>query len=76
MSKSAEHAAKDLQALLADISTNDLIQELSTREGIACYTVNAEEAYLIQKTTVEDQVKNIRRLESYHGPVRILTVVE
>ena len=76
MSASAEHAAEELQATLASISTNDLIRELSTREGIACYTVNAEEAYLIQKTTVEDQVKNIRRLESHEGPILILTVVE
>ena len=76
MSKSAEHAAKELQEILAGISTNDLIQELSTREGIACYTVGEEEAYLIQKTTVVDQVKNIRLLESYDGPIRILTVVD
>lgn len=72
MSYMSELDAETRQEYLSDVSTNDLINELATREGIACYTVGDEEAYLIQRTTVEGRVENIER---YHGSVTILTVV-
>lgn len=34
MSKSAEHAAEELQATIAGISTKDLVDELGKREGV------------------------------------------
>lgn len=76
MSASAEHAATVMQATLANIPTNDLIAELATREGVAYYVVNGEEEYLITTTTIEDRTKNVRRLESFTGRTRILTVVD
>jgi len=70
MSKSAEQAAESLQAILAAISTNDLIGELLSREGVAGYPVLAGELYLIQKT----DSGGVSDLEKYHGPVTIITV--
>jgi len=72
MSKSAEHAATALQGTLAGISTNDLIGELLSREGIACYTVNDGEPYHIQKTG--DNGTEV--FERYCGPTTIITVVD
>ena len=72
MSASADHAAEALQAILAAISTNDLIAELMTRDGISAYPILGGESYLIQKTG-ENGTANI---EYYHGPVTIITVVD
>lgn len=66
-------AAEYLQRVLSGISTSDLIHELSTRDNISCYVISDEEAYLIQKTNVENRVETIER---YHGPIKIITVVE
>ena len=70
MSRSADHAAEALQAILAAISTNDLIAELASRERVSRYSVKKGEQYQIQKEVpfgMED-------LEAYHGPVTIITV--
>ena len=72
MSKSAEHAARTLQDILSAISSEDLIGELMTREGISRYDVKGGESYLTQKTG-EHGTEN---LERYHGPVTIITVSE
>jgi hypothetical protein len=69
MSKSADHAAGALQAILAAISRDDLIAELVSREGIAWYQVSDEESYRIQK----GQYGWIT-LENHSGPIRIITV--
>ena len=76
MSISSERAAETLQAILACIPTPDLISELSTREGVACYDIADGEHYLIQKSTVEDQHSHKKILETYEGPSKIITVVE
>ena len=70
MSASADHAAEALQAILAAISTNDLIGELISRERVAAYPVLDGEGYLIQKcTTCRKTV-----IERHTGPVTIITV--
>lgn len=71
MSKSADHAAEALQAILAAISRDDLIAELVSREGVAGYTVKDGGKYLIQKA---DDDGPMAPLEVYHGPVTIITV--
>jgi hypothetical protein len=74
MSKSADHAAEALQAILAAISVEDLIGELATRDGVGIdHIIKDNESYLIQKTNTSGQ-KEI--LEQYTGPVRIITVVD
>jgi len=73
MSASADHAATVMQETLSGIPTNDLIAELATREGIEVYTVGTEEEYLIKRMGVEARHEV---LEAYHGPIRILTVVD
>lgn len=70
MSKSADHAAEALQAILSAISRDDLIAELVSREGVACHAVTGEESYRIQKSG--DDVTRI--LEKSQGPVTIITV--
>ena len=70
MSKSADHAAEALQAILSAISRDDLIGELLSRDGVAGYPVLAGESYLIQKSG--DDVTRI--LEKSQGPVTIITV--
>ena len=70
MSASADHAAEALQAILAAISTNDMIGELLSRDGVSGYPVLAGESYLIQKSDESGTVI----LEKYHGPVTIITV--
>jgi hypothetical protein len=72
MSKSAEHAARTLQDILSAISSEDLIGELMTRDGISVYPILGGESYLIQKTG-ENGTANI---EHYHGPTTIITVVD
>ena len=72
MSASADHAAEALQAILAAISTNDLIGELLSRDGVTGYPVLWGESYLIQKT----DAGGVSDLERYHGPVTIITVVD
>jgi hypothetical protein len=76
MSKSADHAAEALQAILAAISINDLINELMTREGIAAYAVKGGESYRIQKQAFDGLCYAEKDLERYHGPVTIITVSE
>jgi hypothetical protein len=73
MSKSADHAAEALQAILAAISRDDLIAELVSREGVARHDVLAGETYKIQKKAPCGK-KFI--LERYDGPVTIITVVD
>jgi hypothetical protein len=70
MSKSADHAAEALQAILAAISRDDLIGELLSREGVAGHAVTKEESYRIQKS--DEDVTRI--LEKSQGPVTIITV--
>ena len=70
MSKSADHAAEALQAILAAISRDDLIGELLSRDGVTGYPVLGGESYLIQKT----DAGGVSDLEKYHGPVTIITV--
>ena len=72
MSRSAEHAARTLQDILSAISSEDLLCELMTRDGISAYPILGGESYLIQKTG-EHGTEN---LEYYHGPVTIITVVD
>jgi hypothetical protein len=72
MSKSADHAAEALQAILAAISTNDLIAELVSREGIDMYTVAANELGIIQKFGDGKYTT----FENYHGPTQIISVVK
>jgi len=70
MSRSADHAAEALQAILAAISTNDLIGELVSREGVAVHRVFCGERYQIQKCNKCGTLP----LENHTGPVRIITV--
>ena len=72
MSASADHAARTLQDILSAISSEDLLCELMTREGISRYDVKGGESYLIQKTGE----RGTENLEYYHGPVTIITVVD
>lgn len=72
MSKSAEHAADELQALLSSVSTEDLFAELVSREGVSHYTVKDGEPYMI-RTWGENGTGIIER---YLGPVDIITVVD
>ena len=71
MSKSADHAAETLQAILAAISRDDLIAELVSREGVALHAIAEKESYQIRKRG-EDGAATF--LERYQGPVRIITV--
>jgi hypothetical protein len=68
MSKSADHAAEALQAILAAISTNDLIDELVSRDGVQMFTTQPDVKYVIED---ED-----RLYENGDGPARIITVVD
>lgn len=69
------YLAGDIYNIIRDalkgIPTNDLIGELVSREGIACYPVKDNEKYLIQKA---DDDGPVAPLEVYHGPVTIITV--
>ena len=76
MSASAEQAAKVLQDILSCLSAEDLINELMTREGIACYPVKDGESYRIQKQAFDGLCYAEKDLERYHGPVTIITVSE
>jgi hypothetical protein len=68
MSKSAEQAAEKLQALLSSVSTEDLIAELVTREGVQMFKTQPDVKYCIEDET--------RIYESDEGPIRIITVVD
>ena len=72
MSKSADRAAEALQAILAAISRDDLIAELVSREGVACYNVDEDSAYSVQKGSAFGV--GMFNLEKHKGPVRIITV--
>jgi hypothetical protein len=48
MSKSAEQAANELQAILFGISTKDLVVELSKREGVNEAIVPETHTYLVE----------------------------
>lgn len=72
MSKSAEHAAEHLQNALTAATVNNLVDELRNREGIEIYAVHGGNTYSIQKT--DEYGPAI--LEQYHGPIRIITVVD
>ena len=71
MSASADHAAEALQAILSAISRDDLIGELVSREGVARHDIIDGEPYRIQKKA---PCWKTFILESYHGPVTIITV--
>jgi len=64
MSKSAERASEELQAILAGISTKDLVDELSSRKEV-------EEKYVIPPACA-----TIIREEAIIGPARILVVID
>jgi hypothetical protein len=66
MSKSADHAAEALQAILAAISRDDLIVALVSREGVQMFTTLPDVKYVIED---ED-----RLYENGDGPVTIITV--
>ncbi len=75
MSKSAEHAAEDLQATLAGISTKDLVDELSKREWVTEHTCpNPVSGYCIVIDTFGKSTKRERNVFPGTGPVRILVV--
>lgn len=50
MSKSAEQAAEELQAILAGISTKDLVDELSAREGVKQFENPEDEKWWLSIT--------------------------
>jgi len=70
MSKSADHAAEALQAILSAISRDDLIAELVSREGVARHDILNGGPYRIQR----EVPLGMEDLEAYHGPVTIITV--
>jgi len=72
MSASAEHPPEALHVNLAPVPLQDLVNELSHREGVALYDVSDEEHYAITKG---GPLFHKKTLESYDGPVQILTVV-
>jgi len=76
MSASADHAATVMQETLSGIPTNDLIAELATREGVELYQVKDEEKYIVQKIWNDGNGFIAQTLESYEGPIRIITVVD
>lgn len=67
MSASAEHAAEDLQATLAGISTNDLVDELAKREGVEELVIKPERWEFIGHTDYDPKI--------VYGPARILVVI-
>jgi len=70
MSYMSELDAETRQEYLSDVSTEELIAALMSREGVACYQVKSGESYLIQ----ESDEPRTQILEKYHGPVTIITV--
>jgi hypothetical protein len=73
MSKSAEHAAEELQATLAAISTKDLVDELAKREGVQEHTVAPRAPYdLWISETWDRHADNLNET----GPARILVVID
>jgi len=79
MSKSAEHAAEVLQATLANISTKDLVDELSKREGVKELTVMpVEGVYQIRIGTPDEDDRYPPKWiqELGNGPARILVVID
>ena len=82
MSKSAEHAAEVEQATLASISTKDLVDELSTRDGIEVLTSNPDETYRAEVVWVKPDLPDGRKhfpvtlfIEG-KGKARILVVID
>jgi len=66
----SELDAETRQEYLSDVSTEELITALVSRERVSRYSVKKGERYQIQKEVpfgMED-------LEAYHGPVTIITV--
>lgn len=61
----------DLQEILSGISTNDLIFELSHREGIVIYEVPLNIHYKIEMRNSGESRGTI--LESHVGPTTIIT---
>ena len=79
MSKSAEHAAEVEQATLASISTKDLVDELSKREGVEELNVApVEGVYQIRIGTPDedDRYPPKWRQKLGDGPARILVVID
>ncbi len=79
MSKSAEQAADELQAILSGISTKDLVEELAKREGVKEFTVMpVEGVYQIRIGTPDedDRYPPKWRQELGNGPARILVVID
>lgn len=73
MSKMAEHAAEVLQATLADISTRDLVDELSKREGVnQIICPDPDSAYCI---AIDQPGPEINATPG-KGPARILVVID
>jgi hypothetical protein len=74
MSKSAEHAAEDLQATLAGISTKDLVDELSKRDGVKeIVCPDPESAYAVGIDRSDGEETHI---SPGNGPARILVVID
>lgn len=73
MSKSAEHAAEVLQATLAGISTKDLVDELSKREGVEeLVCTDPESGYCVSI----DLSNGGMHISPGTGPARILVVID
>ena len=76
MSKSAEKAAEDLQAILAGISTKDLVDELAKREGVKEITAPDPGWTYLVKTTPYAPEMGREDMEADSGPARILVVID
>ncbi len=59
---------------LSNVSKKELIDELTSREGVACFDVSKDETYDIRK--LNDCGNGNRVLEKYYGPIKIITVVD
>lgn len=53
---------------LSEVSTKDLIAELSQRDNVTRYVIREDEEYRITRTKPEPGI-----LEAYEGPVVIIT---
>jgi hypothetical protein len=69
MSKSAEQAAEELQAILVGISTKDLVDELSAREGVQEVRVNPYDDLEAEMIAAKKRIPK-------EGPARILVVID
>jgi hypothetical protein len=76
MSKSAEQAAEELQNILSGISTKDLVDELSKREGVSEWTILSSQAFNARRGVADDTSIYWSDIMRGDGPTRILVVTD